>query len=501
MRTKLAVFAAVIGATYIFSWADTAAAGQNNASEATIAARQKFFGAENVDPRSGRVAPDKVIFSWFTNASIAVSIKGRIVLLDTYLNRLEIAPAPGQPDLRRTPISVQELIDLHPEALFPGHGHGDHADNAAYIAKWLNIPIYASPETCEVMQVDVTRLWNDPNTVNGGVKLIPNGNPVNCIPTVPLGSVPGAVINKINQLEPLACIVVFKHIHSGTVPRDPTFPFVSITNDYDPREGAIYPPGTCVAPFEVGTTNEPSGTVAQIGPGATGGVLVNGITGLSCPFGNGTPLPLASEVPGQMNLTTTGFGSIPGDSAGAISMFYQFILRDPSHFAFVWHNTTGPLKEGFGTDPGLTSPVAPTVPGYQLSLSATPAGNPAVGAHLFSIMDSLPETAVEIGAILSIGFPNNGVRDEILYQQHIKPQVYVPLHMTDVADIGSSLQFKKGYLATINEALAGGEATYEPELRWLVDPDDYSRPMVYDPDDPRWAPDPGDDARVAQYCH
>lgn len=495
MNSRGIVLASALAAWCFCSW-DGAASASPAASEATIAARQKFFGAENVDPRSGKVAPDKVIFSWFTNASIAASIKGRVVLLDTYLNRLEVAPPPGQPDLRRTPISVQELIDLHPEALFPGHGHGDHADNTAYIAKWLNIPIYSTPETCDVLQEDVTRMWNDPNTVNGGVKLIPDGNPVNCIGVVPRGSVPGAVIAKINQLEPLACIVVFKHIHSGTVPMDPTFPFYAITNDYDPREQAIYPPGTCVAPFVVGTTKEPAATVADIGPGATGGVLVNGITGLNCAFGNGTPLPLSSEVPGQMNLTTTGFGGV----AGPYSLFYQFILRDRSRFAFVWHNTTGPLKEGFGVDPGLTSPVAPGVPGYELSLSATPAGNPVVGAHLFSIMDSLPQTAIEFGAILSVGFPNNGVRDEILYQQHIRPQVYVPLHMTDVADIGSSLQFKKGYLATINEAIAQGDANYEPELRWQVDPDEYIRPMVYDPDDPRWAPGPGDEEQVSQYC-
>ena len=120
---------------------------------------------------------------------------------------------------------------------------------------------------------------------------------------------------------------------------------------------------------------------------------------------------------------------------------------------------------------------------------------------MFAIMDSLPQTAIEFGAILSVGFPNNGVRDAILYQQHIRPKVYVPLHMTDVADIGSSLQFKNGYLTTINEAIAQGDANYEPELRWQVDPDEYIRPMVYDPDDPRWAPDPGDEERVRQYCH
>jgi len=494
MNTRGIVLPAALAASLVCAW-QGAASARPEASEATIAARQRFFGAENVDPRSGEVTRDRVIFSWFTNASIAASIKGRVVLLDTYLNRLEIAPPPGAPDLRRTPINVQELIDLHPEAIFLGHGHGDHADNAAYIAKWLNIPIYSTPETCDVMQADVTRMFNDPNTVNGGVKLIPNGNPVNCIPTVPRGSVPGTAIANIRQLEPLACIVVFKHIHSGTVARDPTFPFVAISNDYDPREQAMYPPGTCVAPFAPSTTNEPAATAAQIGPGATGGVLVNGITGLQGCLGVGTPL--TTLVPGQINLTTTGFGTIPGSPGGAISLFYQFILRDPSHFAFVWHNTTGPLKEGFGTDPGLTSPAA----GSPYNSTVSPTGNPAVGAHLFAIMDSLPQTAIEFGAILSVGFPNNGVRDAILYQQHIRSKIYVPLHMTDVADVGSSLQFKNAYLTTINEALAQGGANYEPELRWQVDPDDYLRPTVYDPSDPRWAAGPEDEEPVRQYCH
>jgi hypothetical protein len=350
------------------------------------------------------------------------------------------------------------------------------------------------------MQADVTRLWNDSNSVNGGTALIPNGAPVNCIPIVPRGSVPGAVVSKIDQLEPLACIVAFKHIHSGTVPRDPNFPFAAISNDYDPRESTLYPPGTCVAPFAPSTTFEPAATVAQIGPGATGGVLVNGLRGLTGCIGIGSPLPIPSQVPGQMNLTTTGFGTIPGSPGGSISLVYQFVLRQPNHFAFLWHNTTGPLKEGQGSDPGLHTPVDPSVPGYELSLSATPNGNPVVGEHLFSIMDSLPRTAVEFGAILSVGFPNNGVRDAILYQQHIRPQVYVPLHQDGVALPGSSLRFKNGYLTTIKAALAQGVADYEPELRWQVDPDAFVRPMVYDPADPRWDPGRGDEERVHRYC-
>jgi hypothetical protein len=398
----------------------------NGHDAATISARARFFGAENVDDQSGKVRRDRVIFSWVTNASLAVSIEGRIVLLDTYINRPELPPPAGQADLRRSPIDVQELIDLHPEAIFLGHGHGDHADNAAYVAKWLNIPIYSSPETCDAMQADVQRMYNDPNTVNGGVKLIPNNKPVTCIPVVSRSSVPGAEVVHLKQLEPTACIIAFKHIHSGTVPMDPTFPFVPVNPDPDPREPSLYP------------------TETPLTPGA-------------------------SPVPGQMNLRTTGG---PG---GPISLFYQFVLRDDNHFAFVWHNTTGPLEEGVGSDPGLPSP--------------------AVGAHLLAIMESLPETDIEFGSIVSLGYPTNGVRDPILYQQHIKPQIYVPIHMTDATPISSSLRFKIAY----QKAVVAANVPVRPEIRWMVDPDDFLKPLAYDPAADRWA-NPDKERRLRQFC-
>jgi hypothetical protein len=168
------------------------------------------------------------------------------------------------------------------------------------------------PETCDAMQADVTRMFNDPNAVNGGVKLIPDGNPVTCIPVVSRGSVPGAEVVHLKQLEPTACIVAFKHIHSGTVPTDPYFPFIPVNDELDSREGDLYPAGTPVTP------------AARVAP-----------------------------VPGQMNLTTTG------GVGGPISLLYQFILRDHNHFTFVWNNTLGPLKEGVGSDPGLRRWCAP----------------------------------------------------------------------------------------------------------------------------------------------
>ena len=419
-----------------------AAPGQG-VSEDTIAARARFFGAENVDERSGEVRADRVIFSWVTNASLAVSIRGRIVLLDTYINRPELPPAAGAADLRRSPISVQELVALAPEAIFLGHGHGDHADNAAYIAKQLNIPIYSSPETCDAMQADVQRMFADPNLVNGGVRIIPNNLPVNCISPITRGSVPGAEVVNIHQLDPAACIVSFKHIHSATVPTDPTFPFIPVFPDSDPRELTANAGVPTFSP----TPSPP---------------LYPRLTSL-------TPSP--TPVPGQMNLRTTG------GVGGPISIFYQFILGDANNFTFVWHNTTGPLKEGTGSDPGLPSA--------------------AVGAKLFAIMDSLPQTDVELGSIVSLGVGTNGVRDPILYQQHIRPQVYIPIHQTDATPISSSLRFKNAYL----QAVVAANVPVRPESRWMVDPDDFVRPMVYDPKDDRWQKEKSDNQRrINQFC-
>jgi len=512
MKRKGVIFAILLFLSWVSSWAIAVRADddrdehrnggdrdEHRNSAATIAARQRFFGAENVNER-GNVRKDRVILSWITNAGMAVSFRGRIVLLDSYINRFEV-PAASGPDLRRTSFGAHDLVDLKPEAIFLGHGHGDHADNAAYIAKALNIPIYSSPETCDVMQQDVARLAADPNANNGGAKLVPNANPVNCIGVVPRGSVPGTAVVNIHQLDPVACIVAFKHIHSGTVPTDPAFwgsaaNVVPVINDFDPREAAIYPPGTCVAPFNAGTTKEPAGTAAQIATGSiTGGVLATGVKGLQGCLGIGAPL--TTLAPGQMNLTTTGFGG----AGGPVSLFYQIILRDGKHFTLVWHNTSGPLIEGFGSDPGLTSPA----PGSPFNAGVSPTGNPLVGAHLFELMDSLSPTDVEFGSVTTLGLGTNAVRDPFLYTQHVRPQIYIPGHMTDVQLVSSSLQSKKAFVLT--EAFAEGSGSseipggvvYHPELRWLVDPNDIARPLVYDPEDARWS-NSKKDQRIREFC-
>jgi hypothetical protein len=75
--------------------------------------------------------------------------------------------------------------------------------------------------------------------------------------------------------------------------------------------------------------------------------------------------------------------------------------------------------------------------------------------------------------------------------------------MTDVQLVSSSLQSKKAFLLT-QVAAAGsseipGGVVYQPELRWLVDPNDFAKPLVYDPDDSRWANGQKEE-RIRKFC-
>src|SRR3982074_2055566 len=141
----------LIGSTALFPSPFLAPrANAHGAPAELVKARQLVFGVENVDARTGAVDSDKVIFSWLTNATLAASIKGHIVLLDTCVPGAGIVPG-------RTPFVVEDLVSLNPEAAFIGHGHGDHADNAAWLGSKLGIPLFASEETCTELRADAVR--------------------------------------------------------------------------------------------------------------------------------------------------------------------------------------------------------------------------------------------------------------------------------------------------------------------------------------------------------
>jgi Metallo-beta-lactamase superfamily len=402
-------------------------------SAAMIAARQKIFGIENVNARNGKVRDDRVVFSWLTNATFAAAMKGHVVLLDSFVTRLEIIPG-------RTPIVIQDLLDLQPEAIFLGHGHFDHADNAAYIAQQTGAVIYASPETCDNMAIDAT------NNFKNGYSPV---STVACKTLTGRGSLPGAEIVAINDFEPDVHISVFKHLHS--------------TNT-----GVSDPAAVPIAAAVAGVCT-PTATKGNTFP-----------CNLQDPrdpelFPAGTPLE-----PTVLNIATSRQG--PG---GPIALFYVFTVNNAHKFKFVWHNSTGDIIDSCALPNNVagTNPPVPAEPPQDVHgcFPGVTVQGQTVGANLAAIMESLAPVDLEIGSVVSLGYNQNGERDIVSYIQHVKPRYFIPNHLTAVAAEGSSLEWKVGFYDALHAASVP-EATW-PTVWWLVDPNDYLRPLVFDASD------------------
>jgi hypothetical protein len=400
-------------------------------SAAVIAARQKVFGLENVDPRNGAVREDRVVFSWLTNATFAAAVKGHVLLLDTYVTRLEVQPG-------RTPFVIQDLVDLDPDYIFIGHGHFDHADNAAYIAQQTEAIIFASPETCDNMAIDAINNYSNHYTVV---------STVTCKPLTSRGSLPGAEIVAIHDLEPEVSVSVFKHLHStNTGVTDPNAVPIAATAG-----------GVC----------QPTPTKGNIFP-----------CNLQDPrdpllFPAGTPL---SSV---MNIATSRTGA-----GGPIALFYVFTVKGPDRFRFVWHNSTGDIVDSCALPNNNPATGQPYEPGQSTNgcFPGVTVNGKTVGANLASIMDSLGPVNVELGSVVSLGYNQNGERDIVTYLEHVRPRYFIPNHVTAVAAEGSSLEWKVGFIDALNAA--GVPRDSRPQILWIVDPNDYLRPIVFDLKDP-----------------
>jgi hypothetical protein len=192
-------------------------------ASATVAARSHYFGAANVDQRTGKVDKNKVIVSWFSVSSYAIAARGHVFLLDSYIyRRADTMDA-------YVPTTLQELVDLNPEAIFIGHGHGDHADNAAYISVVTGARIFGAAEHCDAMRGDAARIFGP-------------GTPVKCTSLTTPGSAPGSEMSTVDMMHPDVCITAFKHLHSGSAPIDPNYPVNLINPVRDPRVDDLYPP-------------------------------------------------------------------------------------------------------------------------------------------------------------------------------------------------------------------------------------------------------------------
>lgn len=261
---------------------------------AFVAARVKIFGFENVDARTGMVKKDKVVFSWLGHNAGAISLLGRVIMVDSYIRRLEVTPG-------RTPFVIKDLVDMKPEAIFIGHGHSDHADNAAFIAAKTGATLYMSPEACETAQIALTRMKNDPFMNADAFYAIAPATTITCVGVTDAGSVPGTQLVRIGQLEPLVCINAFRALHSVALPADPLWGPVIVEDTPDPNDQLWFPPG----------------------------------------------VPLTPTTPRQAGQQDLRQGPGPG---GADQIDFQFVLRTGYNFTLFYNNSVGAFKEGKGSN-------------------------------------------------------------------------------------------------------------------------------------------------------
>ena len=337
-------------------------------ANATVAIRQRMFGEQYVDAVTGAVDADKVILSWFGVTNFAAAIGGNVVLLDAWIPRGEYSGY--------VPVTHDDLIALDPSHILLGHGHFDHAADAAPLAIATGATILGTPEHCD--QAIRQAL---PATLS-------------CEGVVPRGSPPGTTAD-VDALDGVTMTAV-KHVHSAAEPPDPDDP------------GAPHAPAT--------------------------------------------PLPDANAViehlpaPQDTAHLLTHLGDAEGDT-----ILWQFTVGD---FTLLWNDSAGPLEE---RAPGV-----------------------------FDVLRALPDTDVQIGAIMGFNQITNGMRDPRMYIEAIEPKIYVPSHHDNWAP-GVSTRGEK-YRPIIEDELALIPEDQRPILRFISDPQDYARPeiLTFDIDSAYW---------------
>jgi len=290
------------------------------------------------------------------------------------------------------------------------------------------------------MAIDAT------NNFKNGYSLV---STVACRTLTGRGSLPGAEIVAINDFEPDVRISLFKHLHStNTGVSDPTAVPIAATVA-----------GVCAPTATKGNTF-PCNLQDPRDPEL---------------FPAGTPLE-----PTVLNIATSRQG--PG---GPIALFYVFTVNNANKFKFVWHNSTGDIIDSCALPNNVagTNPPVPAEPPQDVHgcFPGVTVKGQTVGANLAAIMESLAPVDLEIGSVVSLGYNQNGERDIVSYLQHVKPRYFIPNHLTAVAAEGSSLEWKVGFYDALHAANVP-ETTW-PTVRWLVDPNDYLRPLVFDPSD------------------
>ena len=140
------------------------------------------------------------------------------------------------------------------------------------------------------------------------------------------------------------------------------------------------------------------------------------------------------------------------NSGGAEALMYRFRV---GRFSLVWNDTVGPLRE--------KSP------------------------RLLSILRDLPPTDVQVGASKGFGQAEQGLRDPVDYSQALRAKLYYPNHQDFYLLEGGRLDGRSRDLKPDLLAAFRTRPGLKTKVRWLQDPGDYLRPLLFDPSGQRFA--------------
>jgi hypothetical protein len=180
---------------------------------AKVRARQRFFGEANVHPRTGAIRRDRVILSWFGCTSFALAMNGTVLLLDAWVPRGQHSGyVPTDPD---------EVAALAPEAILIGHGHFDHAADAATIAAASGAVVVGTAQHCAQAREQAG---------SAPIRVRPLGNEA---------AAPGRTYRlRIGKLQ----VTAVKHLHSAPSQPDLEDPHAPLLPPPDPSSILEHPP-------------------------------------------------------------------------------------------------------------------------------------------------------------------------------------------------------------------------------------------------------------------
>jgi hypothetical protein len=140
------------------------------------------------------------------------------------------------------------------------------------------------------------------------------------------------------------------------------------------------------------------------------------------------------------------------NSTGAEALMYRFRA---GRFSLVWNDTVGPLRE--------KSP------------------------RLLDVLRGLPPTDVQVGASKGFGQIEQGLRDPVDYAEALRAKVYVSNHQDFYLLEGGRLDGRSRAMKPGLFAAFRSRRGLKTDVRWLQDPGDYLRPLVFNPRARRFA--------------